>query len=589
MGVNLKFKSLKLFLLIITFGQSSIQSFDYLKFLQKKDLPILAVGGLAAVIARYAYLEYFKPNENTLTGFYRNRTEKNIYKFLLAAGISIYSLTEVRKNPQILKNLLIQIKDPANLQLAIALISLYPLIMQAYKFSSFTDSSAKLFKASDIKERFSSVEGAESAKEELQEVITFLKNPELFEKLGTKIRRGVLLTGSPGNGKTLLAKAVAGEANCPFLQINGSQFIELFVGMGASRMRNLFNKARNYAPCIIFIDEIDAIGGKRQNDVGFGAGSEYSQTLNELLAQMDGFEKSNAPIILIGATNRPEMLDAALLRPGRFDSKIKVELPHVESREKILKIHAKNYKINPSVDFKYLAKLTIGFSGAELANLINEASHIAAAAKREAIVMEDFNAAYDKITLGKPTKIHISQEDRKITAYHEAGHALVQLLTPGSKNTIDKVTILPRGHVGGFTRFVQNEEVRHESREDILNQVKIALGGRVAEQIIFGKFTGGACSDIKSATELLRRMICELGMSQELGPVYYQQDANGLTHYSVDTGQKIDEEIRKLMKICEKEVHELLSNNKVKLEKIANALLELETLTGIQVKELVEK
>lgn len=581
----MQFKSNKILALIFLMSYQLYSS--NVHALEKKHFKIAAGVGLLTGAARYAWLEYKKPGEEKLTQFYKNRKEKNVIKYTGAGLLCSWIGYNIATDPKGAVNF---IRNPENIhkfamtiQSGFSLYMFYKLFQTVYKQNDM----ARVFKAKDIKERFSSVAGAHGAKEELQEVISFLKDPEFFEKLGTKIRRGVLLTGAPGNGKTLLAKATAGEANCSFLTMSGSEFVEQFVGTGAARVRKLFEKARSLAPCIIFIDEIDSLGGKRMNDSGSGAGSEHNQTLNELLTQMDGFEKSNAPIIIIGATNRPEMLDAALLRPGRFDSKIEVPLPDIVSREQILKVHAKNYKVDPSVDFNQPAKLTMGFSGADLANLINEASHIAAANKQQTITMENFSLAYDKVALGKETKTKVSEQERKITAYHEAGHALVQLLLPNSRTNLDKITIVPRGHAGGYTRFVNKEETIFQTREDLLNEVRISLGGRIAEEIIFKNVTGGASSDLENATRITRAMVCRLGMTTNLGTVVYNHHDHG--SYSQDTGKKIDDEIRNIIQNCYKEVRELLEKNKNKLEALAQALLVQETLTGEQAAKVIGK
>jgi len=582
----MKIKSLRFFALLLFIGSPQLYHSN-IKASERNDAKGLMAIGLLAGAARYAWLEYKKPGEEKLTQFYKNRDEKNILKYTGAAILGFYIAKKIAQNPQEFLNFF---KNPENLKnlarIAYGGFIIYNVWPQIKLYMS-GNQMARIFYAKDIKERFSSVAGAHAAKSELQETIDFLKNPEKYEKLGTKIRRGILLTGAPGNGKTLLAKATAGEANCAFLTMSGSEFVQMFVGVGASRVRDLFEKAKALAPCIIFIDEIDSLGGKRVADAGFGGTTEHNQTLNELLAQMDGFEKSNAPIIVIGATNIPQMLDPALLRPGRFDSTIEVEAPDIASREAILKVHAKGYKIDPSVKFDELARLTMGFSGADLANYINEASHMAAGKNQKTITMDNFTEAYDKVALGKESKTKVSQKEREITAYHEAGHALVQFLLPNSKNKLDKVTIVPRGHAGGFTRSVPKEETHFFTKEDLMNQVKFCLGGKAAEEIIFKQPTGGACSDLEQSTNIIRQMVCKYGMSEKLGPVVYKKESNGVANYSPLTDHIIDEEILKIVRQCEKEVHELLTKNKNKLIMLAQELLKHETLSGIQIEKLL--
>lgn len=447
-------------------------------------------------------------------------------------------------------------------------------------------SRAKLFMPSTIKENFNSVAGAAEAKEELQDMVDFLKNPEKYKRLGAKITRGVLLVGEPGNGKTLLARAVAGEANCPFFSVSGSDFIEVFVGIGAARVRDLFAQARKAAPAIIFIDEIDAVGRHRGSGLG-GGHDEREQTLNQLLTEMDGFETSNEPVIVLAATNRPDVLDKALLRPGRFDRRVDVPYPDLTSREQILNVHVKNIKIDPTIDMQKLARGTPGFSGADLANLVNEAAINASKKGRDFVIMEDFEESRDKILLGKELKtIVLTEEDRKITAFHEAGHALVRLLSPEESDPLHKVTIIPRGKALGVTHSLPEKEKHTSSKEEMIANVQMALGGRVAEEIVFNKLTTGAYSDFKAATDIVRRMICFYGMSEKLGPVIYSQ-VNGEFEYSQKTAEQIDEEVKSIIEVCYKQAHKLLSENRDKLDKLANALLEKETMYASEIYELL--
>lgn len=448
-------------------------------------------------------------------------------------------------------------------------------------------SRARMYMPSAIKENFNSVAGAAEAKEELRDVVEFLKNPEKYSRLGAKITRGVLLVGEPGNGKTLLAKAVAGEANCPFFSISGSDFIEVFVGVGASRVRDLFAQARKHSPCIIFIDEIDAVG--RQRGTGLGGGhDEREQTLNQLLTEMDGFQTVGGAVIVIAATNRPDVLDKALLRPGRFDRQVTVPYPDMASREQILRLHAKEVKLDESVDFKKIARLTPGFTGADLANLINEAALQASKIPSQMMVTEaDLQEARDKIIMGKKwqTKV-MTEEDRRITAYHEAGHTLVNVMMAKFANPLHKVTILPRGSSLGVTAFLDEEKERFtDSKERKLARIKVAMGGRAAEQIIFNTQDSGAVSDFQQATEIARRMVCLYGMSPEVGPVLYAQQEGGY-HYSQKTAEKIDAAVQGILEQCLEQTTQLLLEHRDKLESLATALLQKETLDASEVYQL---
>lgn len=449
-------------------------------------------------------------------------------------------------------------------------------------------SRAKMFLPSTIKDTFKSVAGATEAKEELQDVVDFLKNPEKYRRLGAKITRGVLLVGEPGNGKTLLARAVAGEANCPFFSISGSDFIEVFVGVGASRVRDLFSQARKHAPSIVFIDEIDAIGRQRSSG-GFGGGhDEREQTLNQLLTEMDGFEVSKDPIIVLAATNRPDILDTALLRPGRFDRRVEVPFPDLVSREQILKLHAKNVIMDQSIDMKKIARGTPGFSGADLANLINEAAIIASKENQNEVMIHDFEEARDKIILGKEIKtIILTEEDRKITAFHEAGHALIRLLLPKLMDPLHKVTIIPRGRALGVTHAMPEREKHNRTKDEMIALIQSALAGRIAEELEFGVLSTGAMSDFQSATEIVRKMVCQYGMSQNLGPIIYSH-RHGEQEYSERTAEKIDEEMRAIMNECYVTARNMLVEHRDKLEKLAYALLEKETMYASEIYPLLE-
>jgi cell division protease FtsH len=446
-------------------------------------------------------------------------------------------------------------------------------------------SKAKMFLPSTIKENFESVAGATEAKEELKDLVDFLKNPEKYQRLGAKITRGVLLIGEPGNGKTLLARAVAGEANCPFFAISGSDFIEVFVGIGAARVRDLFAQARKNAPSIIFIDEIDAVGRHRGSGLG-GGHDEREQTLNQLLTEMDGFQTGGGAVIVLAATNRPDVLDKALLRPGRFDRRVYVPFPDMPSREQILKVHAKEVKMNTEVDLQKIARATPGFSGADLANLINEAAIHASKANQDNILIKDFEEARDKMIMGKESKKIMTEEERKMTAYHEAGHALIRLLLPTDTDPLHKVTIIPRGASLGATHFLPERDKYLRSKEEMLANIRTGLGGRVAEELVFGKLTTGAQNDFVGVTNIARDMVCNYGMTDELGTVIYTQKDDTMT-YSQKTAERIDEAIQQLIADGYKDTVEILKANRDKLNILAEALLEKETLDASEIYELL--
>lgn len=448
---------------------------------------------------------------------------------------------------------------------------------------SMGKSKAKMFMPQQITVNFNDVAGAVEAKEELFDVVDFLKNPDKYRKLGAQLTKGVLLVGEPGNGKTLLAKAVAGEANCPFFSISGSEFIEVFVGVGPARVRDLFAQARRYAPSIIFIDEIDAVG--RQRGMGMNGGhDEREQTLNQLLTEMDGFESGGASVVVIGATNRPDVLDKALLRPGRFDRKVYVPYPDVASRESILKVHARNVKIDTAVDLKRVARATPGFTGADLAHLINEAAINASKHNQEVVRLHDFEEARDKIMLGKERKtIIFSEQERRVTAFHEAGHALVRLMLPETSDPLHKVTIVPRGMALGVTWSLPERDKYVETEQEMLAQIMVAFGGRIAEELVFKQISSGASNDFKQATNIIRKMVCDLGMSPVLGPLVFDGDY----HYSDITAKKIDEEIRRISAECYEQATDIIKNNMDKLEKLAQALLEREILQAGEIYELL--
>lgn len=452
---------------------------------------------------------------------------------------------------------------------------------------SMSKSKAKMFMPSQIKVNFDSVAGAVEAKEELADIIDFLKNPEKFKRLGARLTRGVLLVGEPGNGKTLLAKAVAGEANCPFFSVSGSDFIEVFVGVGAARVRDLFVQARRHAPSIVFIDEIDAVG--RHRGAGLGGGhDEREQTLNQLLIEMDGFETTDSTVIVIAATNRPDVLDKALLRAGRVDRTVHVPYPDIKSREAILKVHSEKVVTDDSVDLSKIARGTPGFTGADLANLINEAAINASKNDSSSVTVHDFEEARDKIVLGKAMKtIVLTDDERKVTAYHEAGHALVTLLTPNETDPLHKVTIMPRAKALGVTWSLPEREKHSISKDEMTARIMIALGGRAAEELIFDRLEAGAHSDFLTATNVARDMVCSYGMSEKLGPLVYRENKYGEKNYSEETARTIDQEMRSILKGCYKHVLKLLEDNRDKLEKLAQALLDKETMYAGEIYELL--
>ncbi len=462
------------------------------------------------------------------------------------------------------------------------------------KALSFGRSKAKLVSEKGVKVTFTDVAGIEEAKEEVQEVIEFLKDPQKFQKLGGKIPKGVLLVGPPGAGKTLLAKAIAGEAGVPFFSISGSDFVEMFVGVGASRVRDLFEQAKKSSPCIIFIDEIDAVG--RHRGAGLGGGhDEREQTLNQLLVELDGFA-ANEGIIVLAATNRPDVLDPALLRPGRFDRQVIVPIPDVKGRLEIIKVHTKNIPISDNVDLEVLARGTPGFSGADLANLANEAALMAARQSKEKVEMIDFEVSKDKVMMGKERKsMIISEEEKKNTAFHEAGHALVAKLTPGT-DPLHKVSIIPRGMALGVTQQLPVDDRYTYTKTNIMNMLAVFMGGRVAEELALGHMTTGAGNDLQRATDLARKMICEWGMSERLGPITFGKREEQIflgkeitrhKDYSEKTAEEIDDEVKYIVGERYKYAKQLLIDNRELLTKLAEALLEKETLDGAEIDALV--
>ncbi len=461
------------------------------------------------------------------------------------------------------------------------------------KALSFGKSKAKLLNNQQKRITFKDVAGVDEAKEELQEIIEFLKDPQKFQKLGGKIPKGVLMVGPPGTGKTLLAKAVAGEANVPFFSISGSDFVEMFVGVGASRVRDLFEQGKKNAPCIIFIDEIDAVG--RHRGAGLGGGhDEREQTLNQLLVEMDGFE-SNDGVILVASTNRPDVLDPALLRPGRFDRRVVVGRPDVRGREGILKVHTRKIPLDEAVNVNVIARGTPGFTGADLANIVNEAALNAARFNKKVVTMSDFEIAKDKVMMGAERRsMVISDDEKKITAYHEAGHTLVGLKVEGV-DPVHKVTIIPRGMALGVTMYLPEKDRLSATKEYLLGNIAMAMGGRIAEDIFIGSITTGASNDIEKATEIARSMVCEYGMS-ELGPLSYGKKEEQIflgreisqhRDYSEDTAIKIDQEVQKIINEQYQRAVSIIKDNREALIRLAEALLEHETLDSVQIRRVV--
>ncbi len=506
------------------------------------------------------------------------------------------------------KNLKVNVnKDPENSSIVRFLVNVLPFVIfivfagyfltrqvgGANKSFDFGKSKAKL-SSDKNKVTFKDVAGLMEEKYEVKELIDFLKNPKKFQKLGARIPKGVLLVGPPGTGKTLLARAVAGEANVPFYYISGSDFVELFVGVGASRVRDMFKQAKQTAPCLIFIDEIDAVG--RQRGTGLGGGhDEREQTLNQLLTEMDGFGE-NEGIIIIAATNRPDVLDPALLRPGRFDRQVTINLPDIKGREEILEVHAKNKIFNKNVNLKNIAKRTVGFSGADLENLLNEAALLAVRRDKEAISMAEIDEAHDRVLMGPAKQSHkYTEKEKKTVAYHEAGHAVVGIKLEGA-NEVQKITIIPRGHAGGYNLMLPREETYLSTKKELLESISGLLGGRVAEEIVFGEVTTGAHNDFEQATKIARAMVTEYGMSS-LGPlqletpegsVFLGRDYNKSRNFSGQVAYEIDQEMRKIIDECYKKSTKIVKENRKLLDSIANALLENETLTKEQIDYIVE-
>ena len=544
---------------------------------------------------------YLSPNSAELQGEYRDNTK---FRGVTIANTAIPDVTKAFQDQHVLYNYK-EVKDANWVSL---LFNFGPLILLVFfwifmmkqmqaggnKALSFGKSRARLLTAQQKKATFKDVAGIDEAKEELYEIIDFLKDPQKFQKLGGRIPKGVLLVGPPGTGKTLLARAIAGEANVPFFSISGSDFVEMFVGVGASRVRDLFEQGKKNAPCIIFIDEIDAVG--RHRGAGLGGGhDEREQTLNALLVEMDGFE-SNEGVILIAATNRPDVLDPALLRPGRFDRRVVVPRPDVRGREEILRVHTRKVPVSDDVDLSVIARGTPGFSGADVANLVNEAALWAARQNRKFVSMADFEMSKDKVLMGVERKSMIlSDEEKKNTAYHEAGHALVAAMTPGA-DPLHKVTIIPRGMALGVTMQLPIDDKHTYTKEFLESQLAVLMGGRAAEEIFLNHITTGAGNDIERATEIARQMVCEWGMSP-LGPLTFGKKEEQIflgreiaqhRDYSEDTAIKIDGEVRSIINNGYTRARNILETYRDALERVAQALLDREVLDATELKLLIE-
>ena len=534
--------------------------------------------------------EYSKPVNQKFRAIIAKENAPEVTKALRDKAVQV-KVQEVRSGDWVL---ILLNAAPLILLVGFCLFLMRQMQSGGNKALSFGKSRARLLSAQQKKATFKDVAGTDEAKEELQEIIEFLKDPQKFQKLGGRIPKGVLLVGPPGTGKTLLARAIAGEANVPFFSISGSDFVEMFVGVGASRVRDLFEQGKKNAPCIIFIDEIDAVG--RHRGAGLGGGhDEREQTLNALLVEMDGFE-TNEGVILIAATNRPDVLDPALLRPGRFDRRVVVARPDVKGREEILRVHTRKVPIGDDVELSIIARGTPGFSGADLANLVNEAALWAARQNRKFVMMVDFEMSKDKVMMGVERRSMIlSDEEKKNTAYHEAGHALVAEMTPGA-DPVHKVTIIPRGMALGLTMQLPEADKHTYTREYLEAMLAVLMGGRSAEEIFLGHITTGAGNDIERATDIARNMVCEWGMS-ELGPLSYGKKEEAIflgreiaqhRDYSEDTAIQIDKEVKRIVNGGYENAKNLLSNNRDTLERIAQALLEREVIDANEVKLLIE-
>ena len=576
-------------------ANKKVNVISYDEFVEKLDSGDIKELNLVARASGYTYeargkLDGYKDNE---TFFARLPLSDEVMKKIVEASDNQEFKLEVEPDPDSSTLLLVVVNVlPLVLLVGVAFWFLNRQLAGNKSSLDFGKSKARL-SSDNNKVTFKDVAGLKEEKEEVKEIIDFLKNPKKFQSLGARIPKGILLFGPPGTGKTLLAKAVAGEANVPFSFITGSDFVELVVGDGASRVRDMFQQAKRNAPCLIFIDEIDAVG--RQRGTGLGGGhDEREQTLNQLLTEMDGFG-ANEGIIIMAATNRPDVLDPALLRPGRFDRQVTVNLPDVREREEILAVHAKNKTLAEGLTLENLAKRTPGFSGADLENLLNEAALLAVRRNKTKITMSEIDEATDRVLMGPAKTSHkYSESDRKLVAYHEAGHAVVGLKLANA-NDVQKVTIIPRGSAGGYNMMVPSVEKLCSTKTDLLEEITGLLGGRTAEEVVFGEITTGAHNDFEKATKIARAMVTEYGMS-DLGPLQFEQqegsvflgrDYNKMQHFSNEVANEIDMEMRKIIDNCHKKATEIIKQNRDLLKLIAEALLEYETLTKEQIDYLV--
>ncbi|PLX38843.1 MAG: cell division protein FtsH [Deltaproteobacteria bacterium] len=564
-------------------GQNTIAYSDFVESLEKGRVTEVHING------EEIYGEY---TDQTTFKTIRPTGDPDLLKVMKEKGVSI-TVDPAEETPFLLMLLI-------NWFPMILLMVVFFLFMRQMqgggKAMTFGKSRAKLLNQDETKASFADVAGIDEAKDEVQEIVEFLRSPKKFTKLGGRIPKGVLLMGSPGTGKTLLAKAIAGEAGVPFFSISGSDFVEMFVGVGASRVRDLFIQGKRNAPCIIFIDEIDAVGRHRGAGVG-GGHDEREQTLNQLLVEMDGFEASEG-VILMAATNRPDVLDPALLRPGRFDRQVVVPQPDIKGRTGILKVHAKDVPLSDDVDLEVIARGTPGFSGADLENLVNEAALAAARSDKDAVHMDDFEKAKDKVLMGTERRsMALSEEERRITAYHEAGHAVVGVILPHA-DPVHKISIIPRGRALGVTLSMPSDDRYTYTREYLVDRIAVALGGRAAEEIFLGHISTGAANDIEKATEIARRMVCKYGMSDKMGPVSYGKEDEQIflgkelaTHkdFSEATAVDIDNEIRDLIETALSTAHSVIEENRDKVEQLVSALLEKETLAADDVEAIMGK
>ena len=592
--MNPMYKNLALWLVIIIMMLMLYQIFnqpgrDYLPVTYSEFLSMVEEGSVSRVTVQGDYV-----SGESAKGAFKTYTPKDpeLISLLRQKGVLIEAKPE--DEPSWIQQIFIS-WVPILLIVGVWIFFMRQMQVGGGKALSFGKSRARLMSESQERVTFEDVAGIDEAKEELQEIIEFLRDPKKFTRLGGRIPKGVLLVGSPGTGKTLLARAIAGEAGVPFFSISGSDFVEMFVGVGASRVRDLFVQGKKNAPCLIFIDEIDAVG--RHRGAGLGGGhDEREQTLNQLLVEMDGFE-SNEGVILISATNRPDVLDPALMRPGRFDRQVVVPVPDIKGREGILKVHCRRTILADDVDLQVLARGTPGFTGADLENMVNEGALMAARRGKDKVEMVDFEEAKDKVMMGAERKtMIISDEEKRTTAYHEGGHALVAKLLPGS-DPIHKVTIIPRGRALGLTQQLPIDEKHTYSKEYLLNRISILMGGRAAEMLVLGIQTTGAGNDIERATDMARKMVCEYGMSETLGPLTFGKKDEQIflgreiaqhRDYSEQTAQKIDDEVRSILTTAYEETKNLISDNVETLHRLAGALLERETLDARDITAIME-